>query len=202
VAGKIPFFRMDFMNCVYTGANAFFFKIGVFRWLGLRMEWLSIVLITSVAWFCLLMKGRRSATNLVVTLQLISDMYIWFSMSIRMYTDIETYMTCSQRMLDYTTLEIEDDLEKDSDAALSGWPTKGEIEFSDVTMTYRPELAPAIKDLTFRAQAGMKIGICGRTGSGKSSVLQALFRLVDLDDGAITIDGVDIKTTGLHLLRK
>lgn len=69
-------------------------------------------------------------------------------------------------------------------------------------MTYREELAPSIKGLSFSVQAGMKVGIVGRTGSGKSSILQTLFRLVDLNQGAITIDGVPITKPGLHLLRK
>ena len=69
-------------------------------------------------------------------------------------------------------------------------------------MRYRKELPPAIKDLTFKVESGMKVGIVGRTGSGKSSILQTLFRLVDLDLGTITIDGVDITEAGLHQLRK
>ena len=57
-------------------------------------------------------------------------------------------------------------------------------------------------DLSFKSQGGMLIGIVGRTGSGKSSILQTLFRLVELNYGKTVIDGVDIKTVGLHLLRK
>jgi len=69
-------------------------------------------------------------------------------------------------------------------------------------MTYREELPPAIKNLSFKVEAGMKVGIVGRTGSGKSSILQTLFRLVDLNQGSISIDGVDITLAGLHMLRK
>jgi len=69
-------------------------------------------------------------------------------------------------------------------------------------MRYREQLPPAIKDLSFRIEAGMKVGIVGRTGSGKSSILQTLFRLVDLSQGKILIDGVEITKPGMHLLRK
>lgn len=61
---------------------------------------------------------------------------------------------------------------------------------------------PAVKNLSFTVQPGMKVGIVGRTGAGKSSILQILFRLSDSEGGRLLIDGVDCKTIGLHLLRK
>ena len=69
-------------------------------------------------------------------------------------------------------------------------------------MKYREYLEPSIKSLTFTVQPQMKIGIVGRTGAGKSSILQALFRLCDLCEGYIYIDGQDISKIGMHLLRK
>ena len=78
----------------------------------------------------------------------------------------------------------------------------GKIEYVNATMRYRKELEPSIKSLSFKALPGMVIGIVGRTGSGKSSILQTLFRLVELDEGVTKIDGIDIKKIGLHQLRK
>ena len=69
-------------------------------------------------------------------------------------------------------------------------------------MKYKDDLKPSIKDLSFLVQPGSKIGIVGRTGAGKSSVTQALFRLTELCEGRIEIDDVNIKDVGLHLLRK
>jgi len=69
-------------------------------------------------------------------------------------------------------------------------------------MSYREGIEPSINNLSFKIEAGMKVGIVGRTGSGKSSILQALFRLCDLSEGKIVIDDVDVKDVGLHLLRK
>ena len=59
------------------------------------------------------------------------------------------------------------------------WPTEGTIVFKDVWMRYRPELDPVLKGVTFSVAAGDKIGIVGRTGSGKSSLIVALFRIVE-----------------------
>jgi len=69
-------------------------------------------------------------------------------------------------------------------------------------MTYRDTLEPSVRNLDFEVQPGMKVGIVGRTGAGKSSILQILFRLVDPIEGKCLIDGIDISTIGLHLLRK
>lgn len=69
-------------------------------------------------------------------------------------------------------------------------------------MKYREELDPAVNNVTFEIEPGMKVGVVGRTGAGKSSILQTLFRLNDLSEGSIEIDGVNIKSVGLHTLRQ
>ena len=113
-------------------------------------------------------------------------------------------MTCSQRIFNYTLLDGEDEIVKESDQKLkdASWPADGRIEFQNVTMKYRETLEPSLVDLTMTIQPNMKVGIVGRTGAGKSSILQALFRLCELHEGKILIDGKDIKDLGLHLLRK
>ena len=107
-------------------------------------------------------------------------------------------------MVEYTYLEEEDQLERPGDIELERrmWPTAGKIEFEEATMRYRDENEPSISNLSFKAQAGMLIGIVGRSGSGKSSILHSLFRLIELEYGRTLIDGVDIKSVGLHTLRK
>jgi len=69
-------------------------------------------------------------------------------------------------------------------------------------MRYREGLEPSIRNLNVKMESGMKVGIVGRTGAGKSSILQALFRLVELSEGQVIIDGEDTKNLGLHMLRK
>ena len=112
-------------------------------------------------------------------------------------------MTSSQRVLQYAQMPSEDSLVKERDLAVLGenksavtnvllkdtfeelktdkiWPSRGHIVFSNVTMRYRETLEPSLRGLNFTVEPGMKVGIVGRTGAGKSSILQALFRLVDL----------------------
>lgn len=81
------------------------------------------------------------------------------------------------------------------------WPTDGVVSFNNVVLKYRPELDSALKNLTFKSRALERIGIVGRTGSGKSSLFVSLFRMVELTEGCISIDGRDISKIGLHDLR-
>ena len=81
------------------------------------------------------------------------------------------------------------------------WLKKGSIEFKDYSMSYAPDLDPVLQGLNLSINAGEKIGVCGRTGAGKSSLSVALFNLVESWKGQILLDGVDIGPLGLHTLR-
>jgi ABC-type multidrug transport system fused ATPase/permease subunit len=119
-------------------------------------------------------------------------MIIFFSLGVRTLADLENNMTSAQKVIEYTELSEEDVLVKKDDKPLekSEWPQNGRIQFNKVSMRYRKELDLALKGLDFTAQAGMKVGVVGRTGSGKSTILQVLFRLVEVENGGeIIIDG-------------
>ena len=83
----------------------------------------------------------------------------------------------------------------------ASWPAKGEIIFTDVFLRYRAATPFVLQGLSLAVPAGQKVGIVGRTGAGKSSLLVSLFRLVEISSGTISIDGVDISRIGLSTLR-
>lgn len=83
-----------------------------------------------------------------------------------------------------------------------GWPSTGAITYSNVTASYRPGLPPVLVDLSFHIEPGTSCGVVGRTGSGKSSLMLTLFRLIDVNAGSIFLDGVDTASIGLDALRK
>ena len=90
------------MNSLYTGANAMFCNNSISRWIGLRLDLLCGIFTCCVAWFCLARKGHTKAKILIVTMQIVTDLIAWFSYSIRLYAELENYMTSSQRMMSYT----------------------------------------------------------------------------------------------------
>ncbi|KAF5016790.1 hypothetical protein F66182_11413, partial [Fusarium sp. NRRL 66182] len=81
------------------------------------------------------------------------------------------------------------------------WPSKGEVIFSDAHLRYRPGLPYALEQFDLHIQPGERVGIVGRTGAGKSTIIMALFRMVELAQGKIIMDGIDISTIGLNDLR-
>merc|ERR550514_1448597 len=83
----------------------------------------------------------------------------------------------------------------------AGWPRGGAIKFEGCAMGYLPHLPDALKGVSFEVAAGEKVGVCGRTGSGKTTLMYTLFRLVELRRGRITVDGVDIRSLKLETLR-
>ena len=81
-------------------------------------------------------------------------------------------------------------------AAMSDWPRGGQLTFKNVEMSYRPGLPTVLKGLSFDIQPGESIGLVGRSGAGKSSVMVAIYRLTELTSGTIELDGVDISQLG------
>jgi len=134
------------------------------------------------------------ALNLQSSLFYLLSMFGYFS----------NLMISMERCLSFTNIESEKHLELDEDKnlALTNWPQFGKIEFKNYSVRYRPDTELILKNITLSIQGKEKIGVVGRTGSGKSTICLALFRLLEPSNGTIIIDGVDITKIGLRALRK
>lgn len=119
---------------------------------------------------------------------------------VRQSAEVENQMTSVERILEYSKLESEAELESVTKPAID-WPKEGRIELKSVYLTYENSPKPTLIDLNCVIKGGEKVGIVGRTGAGKSSILTALFRMHEIE-GNIIIDGIDCKSIGLHDLRK
>mmetsp|Transcript_3880 Transcript_3880/g.5967 ORF Transcript_3880/g.5967 Transcript_3880/m.5967 type:complete len:1464 (+) Transcript_3880:108-4499(+) len=122
---------------------------------------------------------------------------------VRMIAQVEAEMNSVERVLYYSTsIETEAALETMNDPKPTEWPTTGEIKFQNMSMRYR-DGPLVLKDISVSFKGGEKVGVVGRTGSGKSSLMAALFRITEMeaDGGKILIDGKDISQIGLSILR-
>jgi ATP-binding cassette subfamily C (CFTR/MRP) protein 1 len=120
--------------------------------------------------------------------------------TVRQLAEVENNMNSTERIHHYGT-ELEEEAPLHMGEVRPTWPEHGEIVFNNVQMRYREGLPLVLKGLDMHVRAGERIGVVGRTGAGKSSIMSALFRLQELSGGSIVIDGVDIGTIGLHDLR-
>lgn len=118
-----------------------------------------------------------------------------------MSADFETNITSVERIKEYFETPHEDEWRIEKTKPVATWPESGHISFDAYSVKYREELDDVLRSLSLDVLPAEKIGIVGRTGAGKSSLTLALFRILEHSRGSILIDGVDIKTIGLHDLR-
>ncbi|XP_039765386.1 multidrug resistance-associated protein 4 isoform X2 [Pararge aegeria] len=119
---------------------------------------------------------------------------------VRQTAEVISQMTSVERILQYTHIEREPQWEKGSKETPKGWPWCGRVEFRNCYMKYTPEDLPVLKNLNLVIESGWKVGIVGRTGAGKSSLISSLFRLA-IVEGDILIDDVDTAHLALQELR-
>jgi len=117
--------------------------------------------------------------------------------------ELMNQMVSVERVLEYCQIESEAPLLTESDEALSQeWPKSGDISIINLAARYRSSLQLSLQNVSFTVENGQRIGVVGRSGSGKSTFVQALFRILEADSGSITIDGIDISSLGLTRLRQ
>lgn len=174
------------------------------RWLATRLDLLSVVIIFVVSLYLVATKGDvgslTSGISLTYALMLTSVIQ-WVMRSV---DRTDNAMTSVERLLHFRGIAQEDNAGLSADAISPGsmWPTQGSVRFSSLCLRYRSELPLVLRGVDMDIAAGEKVGICGRTGAGKSSLMVALFRICEFDRGTIFIDDVDITTVKLRELRR
>ncbi|VAH20552.1 unnamed protein product [Triticum turgidum subsp. durum] len=183
-------------------SRASLYNAAAMEWLCFRLDFLSsfifgFALILLVTLPTDLIDSKTA--GLAVTYGLSLNMLIGWA--IMVLCALENRMISVERILQYMTIPSEPPLTISESRPDCHWPTKGEIELRNLHVKYAPHLPLVLKGVTCTFSGGMKTGIVGRTGGGKSTLIQTLFRIVDPCVGQILIDGVDISTIGLHDLR-
>ncbi|KAL4783269.1 P-loop containing nucleoside triphosphate hydrolase protein [Aspergillus varians] len=162
--------------------------------------WLSLVGAVFVASVTMIFVATRTldAPLAGFALSFALDVSEQISWLLTQYADLEIDSNASERIVEYTNLKQEPQSGIPVPAA---WPTKGEIEVTDLTVAYAPELPPVLRNLNFCIRDGERVGVVGRTGAGKSSLALTLLRCLDIRGGEIAVDGVDVGKVKLRDLR-
>nr|XP_049696505.1 uncharacterized protein LOC110371605 [Helicoverpa armigera] len=173
------------------------------QWLALRLQAAAAAVVAGAALLAVLQRALHAADPGLIGLAIsyALSMTSMLSNLLNSFTETEREMIAVERVGEYIKLVESETI--DGESPPYGWPSQGVIEFEDVYLKYsgRDDGVMALKGVTFATHPGEKLGVVGRTGAGKSSLLSALLRLAPLARGRLLLDGVDISSLHLHALR-
>ncbi|KAH7620070.1 putative ABC transporter C family member 10 [Nannochloris sp. 'desiccata'] len=170
------------------------------RWLSVRLELLGIAVVFGTAVFVSsVVPTSAGLAGLALTSALnLTGLMNWM---VRQTTELEVNMNSVERMIEYDSQPPEAPEIVPFRRPLPDWPSRGAISVQSLVVRYRPELDPVLKGITFQVKPKEKIGVVGRTGCGKSTLMLALYRIIEPTEGRIIIDNIDVATIGLRDLR-
>ncbi|KAK8261060.1 hypothetical protein V6Z11_D13G161500 [Gossypium hirsutum] len=191
--------NMELMDA-YSRPN--FYVAGAMEWLCFRLDMLSSITFAFFLYFLIsIPKGiiDPAIAGLAVTYGLnLNMLQAWV---VRNICSMENRIISVERILQYSSIPSESALVIETNRPDQSWPFCGEVHIHDLQVRYASHMPLVLRGLTCTFPGGLKTGIVGRTGSGKTTLIQTLFRIVEPAAGQIIIDGVSISSIGLHDLR-
>ncbi|XVF86794.1 hypothetical protein PTKIN_Ptkin18bG0071300 [Pterospermum kingtungense] len=195
-------FFKNYLKLVDTDATLLFLSNAALEWLVQRIETLQNLTLFTAAFFLLLLPKNQVTPGLVgISLSYalsLSENQIFAS---RWYCNLSNYMISVERIKQFLHIPAEPPAIIEDKRPPTSWPSKGRIELQELKIRYRPNAPLVLKGISCTFQEGTRVGVVGRTGSGKTTLISALFRLVEPASGKILIDGLDICSMGLKDLR-
>nr|XP_039268767.1 multidrug resistance-associated protein 4-like [Styela clava] len=185
-------------------SSAWYLFLCAGRWLGVRLDVLSAFFVTTVTFMSFItisfidVDPGQVGMSLTYSIALL-EVFQW---GVRQSTEVENLMTSVERVQQYYSIPSEAADEKPDKKPPASWPNLGIITFDRVSFAYYSGGPDVLKKVRFNVKSQEKVGIVGRTGAGKSSLISALFRLSELTSGEIYIDGIAITPLGLNDLRR
>ncbi|KAG6932529.1 multidrug resistance-associated protein 1-like [Chelydra serpentina] len=170
------------------------------RWLAVRLEFLGNLMVFFAALFAVLAGNTMNSSTVGLSISYALNITQTLNFWVRKACEIETNGVSIERVCEYEKMDKEAPWIMSKRPPM-GWPNKGIIEFINYQARYRTDLGLALQDVSFQTHSKEKVGIVGRTGAGKSTLTNCLFRIIERAGGKIIIDGIDISTIGLHDLR-
>ncbi|KAG8183008.1 hypothetical protein JTE90_017096 [Oedothorax gibbosus] len=191
------------MTCIDVNNTAFILVNCSNCWLGISLDYLGgfILYVATLSSMFASIYGNVSEAFVGMSMTYTLLVPIYLNWVVRNLASTEMYMSAVERVRNYSKLPTEEGPPKDITNVPDNWPENGSISFQNVSMKYDSNSDPILKNITLSIKPGEKVGICGRTGSGKSSLIMALFRMVNIMFGKIEIDGINIVNIPLEILR-
>ncbi|KAM6945546.1 ATP-binding cassette sub-family C member 4 [Aplochiton taeniatus] len=181
-------------------SESWFLFLTTSRWFAIRLDAICSVFVSITAFGCIFLRDQLEAGSVGLALSYSVTLMGMFQWGVRQSAEVENLMTSVERVVEYTELESEAPWETKTRPPPE-WPSQGMVTFDRVNFSYSADGPLVLKDMTAIFRPKEKVGIVGRTGAGKSSLVSALFRLAE-PQGRIHIDGILISEIGLHDLRQ
>ncbi len=192
--------------------RASYASLAASQWLNFRLQMISVLMITTVGLTAVIQHVYSTANASLIGLALSYILSVTGLLNglIGSFTETEKEMVSVERAHQFQNLDSEnwtgirekEEEEEEERSTAHTWPSQPSIEFTNVVLQYKEEAAHALDNVSFRIEASEKIGICGRTGSGKSSLFTALFRGCELNSGSIRVDKLNVANLSLSALRE
>ncbi|KAK3021883.1 hypothetical protein RJ639_047387 [Escallonia herrerae] len=195
-------FFSDNLHLIDANASSYFHIFAANEWLIQRLEILCAIVVSASALAMTLVSLKASESGFI-------GMALSYGLSLNVFLVLSVQSQCSLSNMIISVERIEQYMHIPSEAPeiIPGnrpsfnWPSVGRVEIRDLKVRYRPNAPLVLRGISCTFEGGHKIGIVGRTGSGKTTLISALFRLVEPTEGMISIDDLNISTIGLHDLR-
>ncbi|XP_065902912.1 ATP-binding cassette sub-family C member 4-like isoform X2 [Dysidea avara] len=184
-------------------SKAWYTKLSAAQWFGIRLDMIGVVFVTLVMFCSIPLADSLDPALVGLSMAYAVDLTGLVQYTIRISAEVEDLLVSVERVMGYSKLESEAELmsiQKDKTPPLA-WPENGAIKLDKLKFRYAADYPYVLKSVSVTMQPSEKVGIVGRTGAGKSSLLAALFRLAE-PEGVFEIDGIQITDIGLHDLRK
>lgn len=202
---KQAYSEQIFLDILERNVRSFYGLILMNRWFSVRIPLISATISLGLSLGLILMAQHQMILAGTAGMVLIYALRFWEDLNwlIRSYSQTEASMTSVERLQHFGLLRPEPDVLKPSDQPLSeAWPQRGELDFDGVHARYAEHLPMILKGVSFSIPGGARVGLIGRTGAGKSTIFQVLYRFIPVTRGRILIDGIDIATVPLTRLRR
>ncbi|CEL03679.1 hypothetical protein ASPCAL04825 [Aspergillus calidoustus] len=202
-----PRFIERYLDLLDASQRPFYLLFCIQRWLALVLDLMTVVLVTVM--MVLVVKLRDQLSPQLVALAFVQIMSFGQSLArvIQDWTKLETSLGAVARVKTFCTGTVSENRPTETGTVPENWPTHGHVVIEDLVAAYDSRESgghgdPVLRGVTLDIPAGTKVGICGRSGSGKSSLLGCILRLLEVAPGSrITIDGVDITTLPRQVVR-
>ncbi|GMN31752.1 hypothetical protein TIFTF001_003380 [Ficus carica] len=195
-------FFSKYLDLIDENASPYFHNFSANEWLIQRLETLCAIVLSTFALFITLLPLEASDSGFV-------GMALSYGLSLNLFLVVCVQFQCMlansivsvERVEQYMHIPSEASEVIQGNIPAQNWPTLGKVEINNLKVRYRPNAPLVLRGISFTIEGGQKIGVVGRTGSGKTTLISVLFRIVEPTEGQILVDNLDICTIGLHDLR-